>query len=101
MDRDKRWDRVEKAYRVIAAAEGPRFPSADAVMAASYPERHHDEFVVPAVVGDYHGMADGDSLLCFNFRADRVREILGALLDPAFNDFVRAPHRSASPPPPA
>ena len=90
MDRDKRWDRVEKAYRVLASGEGPRFPSADAVMTASYQNNVSDEFVVPAVVGNYRGMADGDSLLCFNFRADRVREILGALLDPAFNDFARS-----------
>ncbi len=90
MDRDKRWDRVEKAYRVIAEADGSRFDSADAVMAASYEHKTLDEFVVPAVVGDYRGMADGDSLLCFNFRADRVREILSALLDPAFDGFRRA-----------
>ena len=89
MDRDKRWDRVEKAYRVIAEADGPRFDSADAVMEASYEHKTLDEFVVPAVVGDYRGMADGDSLLCFNFRADRVREILSALLDPAFDGFRR------------
>src|SRR6266851_2537209 len=71
MDRDKRWDRVAKAYRAIADAEGPRFPDA------------------PAVVGDFHGIRDGDGLLCFNFRADRVREILAALLDPAFAGFPR------------
>lgn len=89
MDRDKRWDRVEKAYRVIAEASGPKFDSADAVMAASYGHKTTDEFVVPAVVGDYRGMADNDALLCFNFRADRVREILGALLDPSFDGFHR------------
>ncbi len=48
-----------------------------------------DEFVVPCVIGDYKGMQDGDGLLCFNFRADRVREILGALLDPGFDGFSR------------
>ena len=48
-----------------------------------------DEFVVPAVIGDYKGMQDGDGILCFNFRADRVREILGALLEPAFDGFPR------------
>ncbi len=53
-----------------------------------------DEFVVPAVIGDYKGMQDGDGLLCFNFRADRVREILAALLDPGFDGFPRKrPHR--------
>ena len=48
-----------------------------------------DEFVVPAVIGDYKGMQDGDGILCFNFRADRVREILGALLEPDFDGFPR------------
>ena len=48
-----------------------------------------DEFVIPAVIGDYKGMQDGDGILCFNFRADRVREILGALLEPKFDGFPR------------
>jgi 2,3-bisphosphoglycerate-independent phosphoglycerate mutase len=48
-----------------------------------------DEFILPAVIGDYNGMRDGDGILCFNFRADRVREILGALLEPKFDGFPR------------
>ena len=59
-------------------------------MADAYAHDVTDEFVVPAVVGDYHGMKDGDGVLCFNFRADRVREILAALLDPAFSGFPRS-----------
>jgi len=90
MDRDKRWDRVAKAYDAIVAGDGPRFPDADAVIADSYAHDISDEFVVPAVVGDYRGMRDGDGVLCFNFRADRVREILGAILDPQFKGFARA-----------
>ena len=89
MDRDKRWDRVEKAYRAVAQGEGPRFPSAEGVMDAAYAAGTFDEFVAPAAVGEYAGMRDGDSLLSFNFRADRVREILGALLDPGFTGFSR------------
>jgi 2,3-bisphosphoglycerate-independent phosphoglycerate mutase len=89
MDRDKRWDRVEKAYRAMAEAEGERFPDAGAVVAKAYADGVTDEFVVPAVVGDYAGMRDGDAILCFNFRADRVREILMALVDPAFDGFTR------------
>jgi 2,3-bisphosphoglycerate-independent phosphoglycerate mutase len=89
MDRDKRWDRVEKAYNVIVAAEGPRFPDAPALIADGYANKKFDEFIVPAVVGDYRGMNDGDGLLCFNFRADRVREILSAMLDPDFSAFAR------------
>src|SRR6478752_5231563 len=89
MDRDKRWERVAKAYRAIVDAEGPRFPDADAVIADAYAHDLSDEFVVPAVVGGYRGIRDGDGVLCFNFRADRVREILGAMLDPAFDGFAR------------
>ena len=89
MDRDNRWERVAKAYQAIAEAEGPRFPDAPSVIADAYARDLSDEFVVPAVVGDYRGMRDGDGVLCFNFRADRVREILAALLDPTFAGFAR------------
>jgi 2,3-bisphosphoglycerate-independent phosphoglycerate mutase len=89
MDRDKRWERVSKAYQAIAEAQGPRFANAPAVIADAYAHDHSDEFVLPAVVGDYRGMKDGDGILCFNFRADRVREMLAALLDPAFDGFPR------------
>jgi 2,3-bisphosphoglycerate-independent phosphoglycerate mutase len=92
MDRDKRWDRVKRAYDAIALGEGAAFDDPDAVMAATYAQDVTDEFVAPAVIGGYGGMRDGDSLLCFNFRADRVREILAALLDPDFDGFAR-PHR--------
>jgi 2,3-bisphosphoglycerate-independent phosphoglycerate mutase len=89
MDRDKRWDRIEKAYKAIVDADAPRFADAPAIIADAYANKKFDEFVVPAVVGDYHGMKDGDAVLCFNFRADRVREILSALLDPHFSGFAR------------
>ena len=89
MDRDKRWERVAKAYSVMVDAEGPRFPDADAVIASAYAGKKFDEFVIPAVVGNYQGMRDDDGILCFNFRADRVREILSAMLDPAFSGFTR------------
>ena len=90
MDRDKRWERVTKAYQAIVTAEAPRFADAEAVIADSYAHDKNDEFVLPAVVGDYGGMRDGDGVLCFNFRADRVREILLALLDPNFSGFARS-----------
>ena len=89
MDRDKRWERVVKAYNAIVEADGPRFPDAQAAIADAYAHKHYDEFIVPAVIGDYRGMKDGDGVLCFNFRADRVREILGAMLDPEFAGFPR------------
>jgi 2,3-bisphosphoglycerate-independent phosphoglycerate mutase len=90
MDRDKRWERVAKAYAAMVEAEGPRFPDAQAAIADAYGKKQFDEFIIPAAIGDYRGMKDGDGVLCFNFRADRVREILGAMLDPAFAGFARA-----------
>jgi 2,3-bisphosphoglycerate-independent phosphoglycerate mutase len=89
MDRDQRWDRVAKAYDAIVEAEGPRFPDAQTAIADAYANKKFDEFIVPAVVGDYRGMQDGDGVLSFNFRADRVREILGAMLDANFSGFSR------------
>lgn len=89
MDRDKRWERVSKAYDAIVAAEGPRFADPQAAIADAYANKIYDEFIIPAVIGNYNGMKDGDGVLCFNFRADRVREILGAMLDPAFSGFAR------------
>ena len=89
MDRDKRWDRVSQAYSAIADAEGARYPTPRAAIEAAYAAQKFDEFVPASVIGDYAGMNDGDALLCFNFRADRVREILAALLDPAFDGFPR------------
>jgi 2,3-bisphosphoglycerate-independent phosphoglycerate mutase len=89
MDRDNRWERVSKAYLALAEAQGPHFANSPAVVADAYAHDLSDEFVLPAVVAGYAGMKDGDGLLCFNFRADRVREILAALLDPAFAGFAR------------
>jgi len=89
MDRDKRWDRVEKAYRVLNAAEGEKAADAPKAVEAAYARGETDEFVLPTAVGDYRGMQNGDGLLFANFRADRIREIAGALLDPGFDGFRR------------
>jgi 2,3-bisphosphoglycerate-independent phosphoglycerate mutase len=89
MDRDKRWERVSKAYDAMVAAEGAHFPDAQAAIADAYANKVYDEFILPAVIGNYAGMKDGDGVLCFNFRADRVREILAAMLDPSFSGFAR------------
>jgi 2,3-bisphosphoglycerate-independent phosphoglycerate mutase len=89
MDRDKRWDRVEKAYRCLVDGEGRRAESADAAVAEAYAAGESDEFVRPTRVGSYQGMRDGDGILMANFRADRVREILSALLDSGFTGFAR------------
>jgi len=89
MDRDKRWERVAKAYDAIVDAKGPRFADARTAIEKSYAKSVNDEFVVPCAIGDYAGVKDGDGLLFANFRPDRAREISTALLDPAFDGFAR------------
>jgi 2,3-bisphosphoglycerate-independent phosphoglycerate mutase len=90
MDRDKRWDRVVQAYDAMANAAGSHASTPAEAIQTAYAAGKFDEFVPPTVIGDYRGMQDGDAILCFNFRADRVREILAALLDPEFDGFPRA-----------
>jgi 2,3-bisphosphoglycerate-independent phosphoglycerate mutase len=92
MDRDKRWDRVEKAYRLFVAAEGEQAVDPIAAVEAAYARGETDEFVLPTAIADFDGMRKGDGLVLANFRADRVREIAAALLDPEFAGFAR-PHR--------
>jgi 2,3-bisphosphoglycerate-independent phosphoglycerate mutase len=89
MDRDNRWERVSQAHAAMAAGQGARAATAAQAIAAAHTASTTDEFIPATVIGDYGGMHDGDGLLCFNFRADRVREILAALLDPAFAGFAR------------
>ena len=90
MDRDKRWDRVQKAYDAMVAAAAPaRDDDPVAAVATSYAMNKTDEFMEPCVIDGYAGMADGDGVLCANYRADRAREILSALFDPAFDGFPR------------
>ncbi len=89
MDRDKRWDRIEQAYNVIVDADGEVAESAEAAIAAAYERDISDEFVPPIALTGYTGMRDGDGLLMTNFRADRARQIVTALLDPEFSGFPR------------
>jgi len=92
MDRDKRWDRVRKAFDLFVSGEGAIQPSAGQAIAASYAADRTDEFVEPTVIGrtDRGRFEEGDGLLCFNYRADRMRELCDALSDPAFSGFERA-----------
>ena len=90
MDRDKRWERVAKAYGAIVEAKGEHSGSALEAIAQSYKQNVTDEFVIPCVIGDYAGARDGDAMLFANFRPDRAREISTALLDPAFDGFARS-----------
>jgi 2,3-bisphosphoglycerate-independent phosphoglycerate mutase len=89
MDRDKRWERVEAAYGMLVDGEGAHAADPLAAVTAAYAADTGDEFVPPTVIGGYAGMKDGDGIVCFNFRADRVREILDALLQPDFAGFER------------
>jgi 2,3-bisphosphoglycerate-independent phosphoglycerate mutase len=89
MDRDKRWDRVSKAYDCMVDAKGEHAASPQAAVEASYAKDVNDEFVLPCAIGGYSGIKDSDALLFANFRADRAREICTALLDPTFDGFVR------------
>jgi 2,3-bisphosphoglycerate-independent phosphoglycerate mutase len=84
MDRDKRWERVQAAFDVIVSGQGARAATAADAVTAAYERGETDEFVLPTSIGDYAGTNDGDGLLFINFRADRAREILGALIDPQF-----------------
>ena len=93
MDRDKRWDRLEKAYRALTLGEGVKADGAPAGIQASYDNGVTDEFVLPIVV-EKDGrvtprISDGDSVIFYNFRPDRAREISRALLDEAFDGFER------------
>ncbi|MBI1169795.1 2,3-bisphosphoglycerate-independent phosphoglycerate mutase [bacterium] len=87
MDRDNRWDRVERAYQAIVMAAGAHAITPQDAVAASYAAETMDEFVAPTVIGEYEGAKDGDGFFCLNFRSDRARELLSALGDPAFDGF--------------
>jgi 2,3-bisphosphoglycerate-independent phosphoglycerate mutase len=89
MDRDKRWDREAIAYRAMVEAQGQRARDAKSAIDAAYARKETDEFVKPTVIGDFAGMKDGDGLVSANFRADRIRQILTALLEPKFSGFKR------------
>lgn len=90
MDRDNRWERTELAYNALVSGEGPRMGYPIEVIQDSYTSGVTDEFLVPTIIGDYHGMHDGDTVLMINFRADRARQILTALVDPTFTQFDRS-----------
>ena len=93
MDRDNRWDRVEKAYRILVAADGNRAKSASEALKASYAADVNDEFVVPtAIIPDGQEPAtvkDGDSVIFFNFRPDRAREMTRVFCSDDFDGFDR------------
>jgi 2,3-bisphosphoglycerate-independent phosphoglycerate mutase len=89
MDRDKRWDRVERGYRAIAQAEPTTTLSPLAYVERSYAEAITDEFIEPVAFAGYPGMREGDAVIVTNFRSDRVREITTVLGDATFSAFAR------------
>jgi 2,3-bisphosphoglycerate-independent phosphoglycerate mutase len=90
MDRDQRWDRLERAWRAIALAEADDTAS-DALTAlqAAYGRDENDEFVQPTVISGARGMRDGDAAVFMNFRADRARQLTAAFVSPGFSGFAR------------
>ncbi len=101
MDRDNRWQRVEKAYRAIVFGDGPRFRSAEEAIAYYYghptePSMSGDEFITPSVIcDDGHTpralLGSGDSIIFYNYRGDRPRELTKAFVLPEFKGFDRGP----------
>ena len=89
MDRDKRWDRVQKAYDAIAKADAPKKADSATAIKESYDNKVTDEFVIPVVIGDYDGVKTNDGIIFFNFRPDRAREITHAFTDDKFDGFPR------------
>ncbi|MBE5712562.1 MAG: 2,3-bisphosphoglycerate-independent phosphoglycerate mutase, partial [Slackia sp.] len=89
MDRDNRWERVEKAYNAMVCREGEEFACPVCAVSKSYENEVTDEFVVPCVIKDGAPVASGDSVVFFNFRPDRAREITRTFVDPDFTGFTR------------
>ena len=94
MDRDKRWERLEKGYQALAYGQGKYAAGASAAVESSYDVRLTDEFVLPTVIVDGEGspvgtIREGDSVLFYNFRSDRAREITRAFVDEEFTGFER------------
>lgn len=88
MDRDKRWERVEKYWRAIVLGEGAHATSAVDAVRSSYEKDISDEFVEPAIVAQ-RTVQSGDSMICFNFRPDRVRQIARVMTQKDFDGFTR------------
>ncbi len=103
MDRDKRWERVQKAYEAMVFGEGHRAASAKEAVEAAYARGENDEFIQPTVIGSgfrvrgseeetVNRIKENDSVIFFNFRPDRAREITQTFIKPDFDDFDRGNH---------
>jgi 2,3-bisphosphoglycerate-independent phosphoglycerate mutase len=92
MDRDHRWDRIEKWYRAVVEGAGPTSRDPLALVAEAYSRGETDEFLTPTTIVNENGepvapIRDGDAIICFNYRSDRMRQIVRALTDPEFKGF--------------
>jgi 2,3-bisphosphoglycerate-independent phosphoglycerate mutase len=89
MDRDRRWVRTMQAWEAIVHGDGLKAPDWEAAMRNARERKENDEFVTPTVLGEYDGMHDGEYVLFFNFRADRMRQMVSAFLFDDFDGFDR------------
>jgi 2,3-bisphosphoglycerate-independent phosphoglycerate mutase len=89
MDRDNRWERVERAYAAMVYADAPFEADPAAAVALSYERGVTDEFVEPVVCAQNATVGEGDSMIFFNFRPDRARENTRTFVDPEFSGFSR------------
>ncbi|MEY8118808.1 2,3-bisphosphoglycerate-independent phosphoglycerate mutase [Falsihalocynthiibacter sp. BN13B15] len=96
LDRDNRWERVSKAYGAIINTTGEAANTAIEAVSAAWARGETDEFILPTVIAPYVGVRDGDGVYCLNFRADRAREILAAIGQPAFDGFETGPRPTLS-----
>jgi len=98
MDRDQRWDRTKRAYDAIVSGVGKKVTHDKVLDAieANYANNVTDEFIEPLILDDYQALDDGDSLIMFNFRPDRARQIMHALSEKDFGDFDRSVFRDIS-----
>lgn len=89
MDRDNRWDRIQKAYEAMTKNKGDHFSTYEEVLKQNYENGIDDEFVVPAILNSNGMIEENDGLLVFNFRPDRLRELFSCFTNPNFNGFER------------
>ena len=93
MDRDKHWDRIQKAYDCVVKGVAPISESPEKAVGENYRQNHTDEFIVPTTIqtknNPYHPLSDNDAMIFFNFRADRARQIIDTIVRPDFHKFDR------------
>ena len=89
MDRDSRWERIERAYRMLIYGEGKNYPDCISAIQDSYDNKITDEFILPSIIGDPTPIQNGDAVLTMNFRADRMRQIVTAVNKTNFSHFKK------------